>query len=844
MFIVECQKNQAKVRQTEPITSGSRNVYVVQFKLSEEWDPLIATAVFMAGSRIINVLLDDDRECMVPWEVMQYAGEQVMVGVFGTMDGNVVLPTIWASMGNLQQGVVTGIYQTEPTPSTYLQIINQLNRLKSQIENGIPYAIDGIVNTTITSVGELPDLEFPRQVIMLNSNFTAKDGTGLSFNNGIVHLEYVDYFDTENNKIYAIRVTDYDGNVYDIVYDRAAQGSPFTTLIQIRNGDIRNDYELARSEGFTGTLSEWLESLKGKDGLNVVYYTGSPVSVDDGVLLADHNLIVPATNFTRKPVVDDEVMIPVQQSETLYFGVYKAISVGDNNVTFEPKVVTRVSAKDGNDALYYLDGAISISDDANITTDYNDQQNASFSRTPVVGDVLMTPVVQGGVTYFVIWKVENVLNEYSRLTPQSVTRVSPIDGKDGVDGRNPIYYIGDIINVAEETDGQLVDDHTIPNIKFTRTPVNGDVVTIPLEDDRNSFLITYSAKEIGEDNSVWQVVNILNTTGRIGMTGLEALWGNFKLINKPYEGKTVYTNFQIDNEVMSMADLEASPGVNDEETHEHIDNPFNRVPINNEVFSGVAISKNQDTSFACYVTGTVYVDTTLSDNTQQVIITFDSVTDIGNSPNFITSNETVNYLKSEEDVTIPDDGVMGIDSLTGLREFLANFSSSDITWKLITIEPDDWTLGDSVFWYRILYHDNSVGLESDVAYYYNIFLPTVQWDTDYLYTSDFYSIWPDGEQKGVTFFSKSRPTDTYKLLWLILKQPSDTLKHWDTILNTHTIESIKGLIDETTQHLLNLSSPVTTSSTDYTAQRARAISLHTTMPSSGLINGALYGIYS
>lgn len=103
MFIVTCQKNQAKVTQTEPITSGSQNVYVVQFRLSEEWDSLVATAVFMAGNRtIVNVLLDEDRECMIPWEVMQTAGEQVMVGVFGTMNGNVVLPTIWANMGKHQ----------------------------------------------------------------------------------------------------------------------------------------------------------------------------------------------------------------------------------------------------------------------------------------------------------------------------------------------------------------------------------------------------------------------------------------------------------------------------------------------------------------------------------------------------------------------------------------------------------------------------------------------------------------------------------------------------------------------------------------------------------------------
>ena len=52
-------------------------------------------------------------------------------------------------------------------------------------------------------------------------------------------------------------------------------------------------------------------------------------------------------------------------------------------------------------------------------------------------------------------------------------------------------------------------------------------------------------------------------------------------------------------------------------------------------------------------------------------------------------------------------------------------------------------------------------------------------------------------------------------------------------------------------HLKNLrlamvggESPIVNSATDYTASRARAVSLHTTMPTTGLVNGCLYGIYS
>ena len=52
-------------------------------------------------------------------------------------------------------------------------------------------------------------------------------------------------------------------------------------------------------------------------------------------------------------------------------------------------------------------------------------------------------------------------------------------------------------------------------------------------------------------------------------------------------------------------------------------------------------------------------------------------------------------------------------------------------------------------------------------------------------------------------------------------------------------------------HLKNLrlamvggESPIVSGQTDYTASRARAISLHATMPTTSLVNGCLYGIYS
>ena len=43
MFLLYAEKNQLAVREKEPITSGSVNVYPVQFEFSEDWDGLDRT---------------------------------------------------------------------------------------------------------------------------------------------------------------------------------------------------------------------------------------------------------------------------------------------------------------------------------------------------------------------------------------------------------------------------------------------------------------------------------------------------------------------------------------------------------------------------------------------------------------------------------------------------------------------------------------------------------------------------------------------------------------------------------------------------------------------------------
>lgn len=129
MFSLFAKKNVLAVNQREVVTSGSVNVYEVQFQFDSEWDGLEKTAVFRAGDCTVSTLLDETETCIIPWEVFQDAKRTLYAGVYGTKNGNTVLPTIWASLGEIKQGCEPGESTQPPTPSVYEQILAEIGNL-------------------------------------------------------------------------------------------------------------------------------------------------------------------------------------------------------------------------------------------------------------------------------------------------------------------------------------------------------------------------------------------------------------------------------------------------------------------------------------------------------------------------------------------------------------------------------------------------------------------------------------------------------------------------------------------------------------------------------------------
>ena len=126
MFLLHADKNKLTVRQREPLTSGSVNVNAVKFEFSLDWEGLERTAVFRAADgEPVSVLRAAGDQCGIPWEVLSSHGQRISAGVCGTRGAELVLPTVWADLGAVQEGACPGEPSRPPTPELWEQALEK-----------------------------------------------------------------------------------------------------------------------------------------------------------------------------------------------------------------------------------------------------------------------------------------------------------------------------------------------------------------------------------------------------------------------------------------------------------------------------------------------------------------------------------------------------------------------------------------------------------------------------------------------------------------------------------------------------------------------------------------------
>ncbi|MCI9331301.1 MAG: hypothetical protein HFG05_03905 [Oscillibacter sp.] len=97
---------------------------MAKFEFSGQWEGLTTKAVF-CGSGVTKTVLLNGGECVIPWEVFTSHGQPLMAGVFGGMD-ETVLPTTWAYLGTILEGVPSDAAGTRPpTPDLWEQELDR-----------------------------------------------------------------------------------------------------------------------------------------------------------------------------------------------------------------------------------------------------------------------------------------------------------------------------------------------------------------------------------------------------------------------------------------------------------------------------------------------------------------------------------------------------------------------------------------------------------------------------------------------------------------------------------------------------------------------------------------------
>lgn len=116
MIQLIAKKNKLSVLKNETLTSGSLNVYFILFALSEDWDGLKKIICWRILGNIpeeiegvvtsVDVELEDEGVSVIPFAMTRIPDMEIQVGLYGLDEasGQVVLPTIWTSLGTVREG--------------------------------------------------------------------------------------------------------------------------------------------------------------------------------------------------------------------------------------------------------------------------------------------------------------------------------------------------------------------------------------------------------------------------------------------------------------------------------------------------------------------------------------------------------------------------------------------------------------------------------------------------------------------------------------------------------------------------------------------------------------------
>ena len=268
------------------LTSGMVGAEV-EFLFSDEWAPLIKTAVFIAGSQK-RVVLEGawrDNICIIPHECLAESDVHLLVGVYGTnIGGSLVIPTVYADLGMIWTGAdADGETGAEASPELWAQLQAQLD-LKESSENKVTFLSEASTDEQYPSSKAVYEAIAAGGSAVIEGT-VSDDMSEVTITTPDAWTLVSEAWNSEKRPLVVLRLSDdlcaYLTSVSTITVDGQSQGVALFSLPPIRQLGSTPPYSIWLDESGGAAILP-VESINGADGIGIQSVEQTATSTEDG----------------------------------------------------------------------------------------------------------------------------------------------------------------------------------------------------------------------------------------------------------------------------------------------------------------------------------------------------------------------------------------------------------------------------------------------------------------------------------------------------------------------------------------------------------------------------------
>lgn len=268
------------------LTSGMVGAEV-EFLFSDEWAPLIKTAVFIAGSqkRVVLEAAWRDNICIIPYECLAESDVHLLVGVYGTnTGGSLVIPTVYADLGMIWTGAdADGETGAEASPELWAQLQAQLD-LKESSENKVTFLSEASTDEQYPSAKAVYEAIAAGGSAVIEGT-VSDDMSEVTITTPDAWTLVSEAWNSEKRPLVVLRLSDdlcaYLTSVSTITVDGQSQGMALFSLPPVRQLGSTPPYSIWLDESGGAAILP-VESINGADGIGIQSVEQTTTSTVDG----------------------------------------------------------------------------------------------------------------------------------------------------------------------------------------------------------------------------------------------------------------------------------------------------------------------------------------------------------------------------------------------------------------------------------------------------------------------------------------------------------------------------------------------------------------------------------